>query len=128
MDCLLPEEKKWELKIKKSKNIYWLLTNNWWYLLNWWCLGKFKRSWSRKRRRLLIAVIERSYCQWISLKRKKTQHFTCFYITILFQYTQNCNTNCNRFFCYENTQHQRTSTNRVKSFVWHWVERSHKIL
>ena len=52
-------------------------------------------SGSGKTRRVLIvfdmiADMEsnkkmRSYCYWIVFKRKKTQYFTCFYITILFK-------------------------------------------
>ena len=51
---------------------------------------------STKKRKVLVVFDDiikdiesnkkiKSYCYWIVFKRKETQYFTCFYLTILFQ-------------------------------------------
>ena len=64
---------------------------------------------STRKRKVLIVFDDMesnkklSYHYYIVLKRKKTQHFTCFYITIFFQRAKNYKIKCNPLFYHENT-------------------------
>ena len=48
INYLLTEEKDKDWKTKNSKGVYWLFT------INWWCLRKFRRLNSTKKRKVLI--------------------------------------------------------------------------
>ena len=62
---------------------------------NWWCLWKFRTQNPTKKRKVFIVFDDmtadmeckkiKTHSHWIVFRRKKTQHFTCSYITILLQ-------------------------------------------
>ena len=62
--------------------------------------------------------------KWIVFNGKKAEHFTCFYITVLFQSTSKCKTKCHRLLQQIQSNHSSYADfmmyykDNTKEIVW----------